>query len=205
MDADRRTAALSAFKDAFPLEAIEKSGTKRKRALGDDLDDIAPLLAASSSSSAGPPPTSKAKKDDDESDRLTMQTLLHPRTTSVGYVTPAEDFKRMLNQHDDVVDEAVRGMCDVIRLLVEESGRDLQYGKAAECVCVLREGCVREGEAEAFNVFLRGMRDFCGEKRRMDFWAMLCAKGITLISSEESTHSTVLPESARKVRRRLGL
>jgi hypothetical protein len=177
------------------LEPVVKSGTKRKRGLGDDLDSIAPLLAAASSDA---PPT-KMKKEDEE-DRLTLDTLLHARTTAVGYVTPTEDFRRMLGQKEDLVEEAVRGLCACIRLLVEESGRDSQYEKAMECVEVLREGCVHQQEAEAFNAFLTSFRDFCAEKRRVDFWDLLVSRKVTLISSDESTSSTVLPEDARKVR-----
>ncbi len=70
----------------------------------------------------------------------------------------------------DLVDKAIEQMRARILQLVNDSVRDQLYPKALECMRALREGALQEGEADAFNKFLRELRGFYERKRRDDFW-----------------------------------
>jgi hypothetical protein len=173
---------------------VEKSDLKRKRGVGEGVDDITAISGISS------PPVKLKKEEEDQ--KLSLTSLLQSRTTCVGFVDPVGDFHRMLEREDDVVDVAIREMMSCIRQLVRESVHDQQYPKAAECVVALRMACITQAEPEAFNQFLREFRSESSEvnRGRSEFWGLLQSMCVTLISSDETTVSTVLPDEARQVR-----
>eukprot|EP00009_Paramoeba_aestuarina_P015167 CAMPEP_0201540286 /NCGR_PEP_ID=MMETSP0161_2-20130828/70863_1 /ASSEMBLY_ACC=CAM_ASM_000251 /TAXON_ID=180227 /ORGANISM="Neoparamoeba aestuarina, Strain SoJaBio B1-5/56/2" /LENGTH=499 /DNA_ID=CAMNT_0047947745 /DNA_START=1746 /DNA_END=3245 /DNA_ORIENTATION=- len=187
------------LKEAFPLEKVEKSGSKRKR-LGEDIEDIEALInpppQPSGSTSSSSSSSSLKKKDGDDA-KISFDSLLKSKTTTVGYVDPVGDFGRILERKDDdLVESAINGLINIIQQLVKESVQDQQYPKAMECVVALRKGCVEQGEPALFNTFLRDFRVACEGKIRADFWRLIKERKITLISSDETTVSTILPENA---------
>jgi hypothetical protein len=64
-------------------------------------------------------------------------------------------------------------------------GGDL-FDKAIECLLSLREGCVREDEAESFNKFLELLA------KNEDFFAIIKQHRCSLITKEESAMSSTV-------------
>jgi ATP-dependent DNA helicase 2 subunit 2 len=88
-----------------------------------------------------------------------------------------------------------------IRQLINDSIRDQMYPKAIECLQALRAGAAKEGEWEKFNAFLRELRAAHENRRRDDFWQLVVASKITLISGgdDECAGCTISPEDAKQV------
>jgi ATP-dependent DNA helicase 2 subunit 2 len=63
----------------------------------------------------------------------------------------------------------------------------------------MREACVQEEEPDQFNAFLRDLRQTYEDKRRDPFWKLIETTQLTLISSEETSESSVSPAEAAKV------
>ncbi|RUS32622.1 hypothetical protein BC938DRAFT_474861 [Jimgerdemannia flammicorona] len=131
---------------------------------------------------------------------MNMRALTENAVRRVGTVNPVADFRSMVaNRQEDLVSLAVEQMCDVIKQLVTTSFNDQFYAKAVDCLKALREVCVSENESDIFNAFLPDLRATClGTSRRADFWDMVVAENVTIISSEESPSSKVTQGEADK-------
>jgi ATP-dependent DNA helicase 2 subunit 2 len=100
----------------------------------------------------------------------------------------------MIQRRDvDKVDEAVAQMEEVIRGLIAGSVHGHLFGKAIECLECLRRGCVLEGEAERFNLYLRSLK---GQHLGGQFWQAVVRADVTLIHEEESGDSEVSRQEA---------
>ncbi|KAM9977506.1 hypothetical protein ACTFIR_011373 [Dictyostelium discoideum] len=144
----------------------------------------------------------KKRKVNDFSE-FSLDKLVSGYVTEVGTINPVQNFKDMLNRRDmDLVDKAITLMKERILQLVNDSLRDQYYQKAFECIKELRVGCIRESEAEQFNVFLKEMRSLFQSKKRDDFWQYITAdvtsilgeKSINLITQDECDSSEVTQE-----------
>jgi len=114
----------------------------------------------------------------------------------VGTVTPVEDFKAMLKRKDvDLVDIAIEQMKKRIVGLVNDSVKGSHYDKALDCLVALREGCVVEQEAEAFNKFLVDIKKFFRGNKHDGFWLRIVEKRISLITSDEDPNQSDFTEA----------
>mmetsp|Transcript_88521 Transcript_88521/g.162265 ORF Transcript_88521/g.162265 Transcript_88521/m.162265 type:complete len:736 (+) Transcript_88521:1-2208(+) len=119
-----------------------------------------------------------------------------PRKVHIGTVHPERDFERALAQRDggvDTVKPAIEQMRFIIERLAEE-GEEF-HGKALACLSALRTGCVREGEAVAYNSFVRTLRAG-GSVRRAALWAKAREASLGLITDVEVATSTVTVEES---------
>ena len=74
------------------------------------------------------------------------------------------------------------------------------YQKAIECLKALRETCVKEDEGAAFNKYMEKLKKKFQSGDNKDFFEQLIKKKISLITSKESsTSSMVSEEEAKKV------
>jgi len=115
----------------------------------------------------------------------------------VGSVHPERDFLQWLARRQggvDTVGPAIQQMCAVIERFAEE-GEDF-HGKALGCLATLRSGCVREGEAQSYNDFVRSLRVAVGI-RRSKFWASAAERELGLVTDTEVPMSTVTVAEAK--------
>eukprot|EP01127_Copromyxa_protea_P011894 TRINITY_DN3045_c0_g1_i1.p1 TRINITY_DN3045_c0_g1~~TRINITY_DN3045_c0_g1_i1.p1 ORF type:complete len:657 (-),score=135.16 TRINITY_DN3045_c0_g1_i1:11-1981(-) len=183
------------FKELFPLEISQKIQEKDNKRrfwseafLNDDLKLDSYVGGGSSNKKF------KAGNED-----LSLESIISGGVDSVGPVKPIEDFKAMFKRRDmDLVDKAITEMSALILKLVHESVQKSYYKKAIDCIECLRSGCMQEEESSQFNSFIQQVKKFFKDKRRHDFWQLLVAHRITLISYEESDDSEVSPEEAQE-------
>eukprot|EP01064_Diplonema_japonicum_P025119 TRINITY_DN3609_c0_g1_i1.p1 TRINITY_DN3609_c0_g1~~TRINITY_DN3609_c0_g1_i1.p1 ORF type:complete len:761 (+),score=166.13 TRINITY_DN3609_c0_g1_i1:73-2355(+) len=126
-------------------------------------------------------------------DRVLDKTVVSTITT----VTPVSDFKAMITRVDgDFVQQAITEMQNVITKLLQDSIRSQLYNKAKECIQALREACVCEDEAEAFNTYLSSVKKLCVSGQKQKFWTLLQTLNITLITTHEAPDSKVTKQEA---------
>jgi ATP-dependent DNA helicase 2 subunit 2 len=141
----------------------------------------------------------KRKVDGEFEADFSMEKLLNVGTNDVGSVNPVQDFVDMISRRDvDLVDKAITQMKELVFKLVNHSIGDQYYDKALRCAQALRAGCIQEEESEEFNKFLREMRLHFENRKRADFWLLIVANKITLVSSDECEDSFVTPADALK-------
>lgn len=119
-----------------------------------------------------------------------------PPKVHIGSVHPERDFERWLAQRKggvDFVGPAIEQMRDMIIRLTEEGEEFL--GKALSCLGTLRRGCVNEGEATAYNDFLRQIRG--GSKRLTLLWDRAKESSLGLITDSEVPTSSTTAEEAQ--------
>ncbi|XP_035659820.1 X-ray repair cross-complementing protein 5-like [Branchiostoma floridae] len=177
------------IKAAFPLEVVtkKKEETTAQNIFGggDDAEPAAkkPRLDTDAGGDGG----------------LTMAGLAQGPVTEVGSVRPLEDFRAMISRKDDdKFMEASAQLQKRIEEIVMESFGDQFYGKAMECLLALRKESAKLGEPDQFNTFLRGFKETLFNKGRKDFWDCMVREKVTLISSEESSETSVSKEEAGK-------
>ena len=190
---------LEKYKELFPLEKVQ-TGEKVKRKYWADVstDDIKLDSYANADSDAQ---ALKKKKLDDNEALFSIEKIVAFGITDVGSITPVKDFHDMLNRRDvDLVDKAIEQMKERIQQLVNDSIKDQLYIKAIECLKALREGCIKEEEAAAFNTFLRLLRSMYEDKKKNEFWLLIRKNKISLIHEEECEDSDVTPKESDLVR-----
>jgi len=143
-------------------------------------------------------PDAKRQKTDAPSE-LSMESLVSHGCSDVGSINPVADFRHMLARRDvDLVDKAIEQMQERIVAFVNESIGAQLYPKAIECLEAMRNGCVQEEESAKFNQFLHHLRALYAQKRRHDFWTLVCDAKLALISTEEANDSVVTAEEAKQ-------
>lgn len=81
-----------------------------------------------------------------------------PKEVSANH--PVSDFKEMIDyRREDLVMRAIKQMEARIVEMIRNSVDGSFFEKALECLTVLRQGSVREGEAHAFNDFLFKLKE----------------------------------------------
>ncbi|KAI8483761.1 X-ray repair cross-complementing protein 5 [Branchiostoma belcheri] len=174
---------------AFPLEVVTK---KKEETTAQNI-----FGAGSDAEPAAKKPRLDVDAGGDGG--LTMAGLAHGPVTEVGSVRPLQDFRAMIGRKDeDKFTEASTQLQKRIEEIVMESFGDQFYGKAMECLQALREESAKLGEPEQFNNFLRSFKETLFNKGRKDFWDGMVKEKLTLISSEESSETSVSKEEAEK-------
>ncbi len=141
-----------------------------------------------------------SKRGKKDKAKLTLDQLLNGQgVMEVGTVDPVRDFWELIGRRDvDKVYEALVQMERIVRMLVQQSVHGHLYSKAVECLGAMREGCVREMEAEHWNGVLRSLRTDYQSGPHHAFWLHVVRAGITLIHDEESGESDVTREQAAR-------
>ena len=121
----------------------------------------------------------------------------------IGASHPISDFRDMLDyRKEDLVAKAVKQMQARILELVRVSVDGSLFDKALDCLAALRDGTIREGEADAYNAFLFKLKDNIGSlKNFREFWAVVRSREdafVGLVTNEEAEESDVTPEQAQK-------
>ncbi|KAG6547300.1 hypothetical protein Mapa_011237 [Marchantia paleacea] len=129
---------------------------------------------------------------------LTFEFLTGKKVEHVGSLNPVEDFEALLARRDSDqwVSKAIKGMKKIITDLLNSAYNGNTYEKAMACLIALRRGCVIQEEPSDFNMFLEEISNRCRGKRQSDFWELVIAKNLTLISKDETPDSDVTQEEA---------
>lgn len=108
----------------------------------------------------------------------------------ISSVNPIADFNRMLSDRkEDLVQSAIEQMEKLIRRLIVTSMNGDLYEKALECLQSMREGCVREDEAESFNQLARQLK-----KTYISFFHCMQRANCSLITRHESALSSIVEQ-----------
>ncbi|KAF3904370.1 hypothetical protein AA313_de0209514 [Arthrobotrys entomopaga] len=132
---------------------------------------------------------------------LDVGKLLEERTRSgcISIDNPIPEFRQMtasLKQKENI-EPFVRQMGDVIKGIIRDSAADLQYGRAVECLKVLREECVTMEVFELYDSFIKELKIYIEGERR-DFWSRVRKEGLGLVLPSEDPRSTVSFEESSK-------
>ncbi|EPS98095.1 hypothetical protein FOMPIDRAFT_152276 [Fomitopsis schrenkii] len=107
----------------------------------------------------------------------------------IGSTYPLEDFKANLAR-GDVVTKAVEDLCAVIKEVVLRPFASRRTEEMVQCMVELRQACLEEDEVDAWNAFLRGLREACldGKPANTEFWARVRDEGraLSIISDKEA-------------------
>ncbi|KAJ6498003.1 SPOC domain-like protein [Mycena vitilis] len=106
----------------------------------------------------------------------------------VGNTRPLEDFKANIAR-GDMVSKAVEDLGVVITEIVMRPFANRRNAELMECLETLRDTCLKEDEIDAWNTFMKDLRDKCAsEPGNRQFWAHVQKAGrkIGLISNEEA-------------------
>uniref|UniRef100_A0A8C4PN97 X-ray repair cross-complementing protein 5 n=1 Tax=Equus asinus asinus TaxID=83772 RepID=A0A8C4PN97_EQUAS len=172
---------LSKIKTLFPLtEAIKKK------------DQVTAQDIFSDNHEEGP--TSKKFKTEEAEVSL---SLAEGRITSVGSVNPAENFCVLVRQKNASFEEASHQLIKHIEQFLD-TNETPYFMKSMDCIKVFREEAIESSEEQRFNSFLRALRERVEAKQLHHFWEIVIQDGITLITQDEASGSSVTAEEAKK-------
>ncbi|CAG5125647.1 unnamed protein product, partial [Candidula unifasciata] len=175
---------LDKLKKVFKLEVVER---KKEEQTGEAMFKDGDTDAD---------PVKKRKLDD----RLVggLQNLTKADVTEVGTVTPVDDFRSLITRKDrDMFDEACQQIQKRIEQLVIDSFGQQFYGKALDCLKILRQECLQKSEPHTYNRFIRKLKDTLIPKGKRDFWDKVIKEKLSLITKLECEDSEVTIEQAQ--------
>lgn len=106
----------------------------------------------------------------------------------IGTTDPLKDFLANLEE-GDLVTKAVQDLAVVIREIVVKPFTARRSEELLECMRSLRDTCLQEDEIDAWNQFVRDLKDDChGEPGNTQFWGEVSqqGRGLSLISESEA-------------------
>ncbi|KAK6542229.1 ATP-dependent DNA helicase II subunit 2 [Orbilia ellipsospora] len=132
---------------------------------------------------------------------LDVSKLLEKRIKSgrISFGNPIPEFRQMtasLKQKDDI-EPFVQQMGGVIKGIIKDSAADLQYGRAVECLKVLREECIAMEVFELYDSFIKELKTYTEGERR-DFWSRVRKERLGLVLPSEDPRSTLSTEESGK-------
>ncbi|XP_049795524.1 X-ray repair cross-complementing protein 5 isoform X1 [Schistocerca nitens] len=120
--------------------------------------------------------------------------LAHGRVKVVGTTNPESDFQELLSQGEPF-SQAFNSMKSAIEKLVERSFSPQQYQKALSAVKTLRSKSV-DIEPLLYNEWITQHKKMLKMLMKEEFWNMIVAAKLGLISSSESVRSSVSEKEA---------
>ncbi|XP_058520966.1 X-ray repair cross-complementing protein 5 [Ochotona princeps] len=128
---------------------------------------------------------------------FSVSSLAEGRVTSVGSVTPAENFRVILRQRNASFEEASHQLINHINQFLE-TNETPYFMKSIDCIKAFREKAIEFSEEQRFNSFLKDLREKVEIKQLNHFWEIVVQDGITLISKDEACGSSVTAEEAKQ-------
>ncbi|KAM4698232.1 X-ray repair cross-complementing protein 5 [Rhinophrynus dorsalis] len=173
-------ASVAKVKSCFPLQ--EASKRKEQRTAQDIFEDKNPE-----------PDAKKVKAEDDD---FSILQLADGNVTSVGSVTPAEDFRVLVRQKNASFREVSSQLEKRIYECLDTKQAQY-YMKSIDCIKAFRADAIKLSQAQIFNDFLRSMKEKVEGSALMEFWEIVVQDDISLITCEEFKGSSVTPEEAK--------
>ncbi|XP_062861614.1 X-ray repair cross-complementing protein 5 isoform X2 [Trichomycterus rosablanca] len=179
--AARCQAPLQEVKKLFPLkEALQKKGQKTS----------ADVFGGSEE-----PDAKKFRPDDGE--RFNLAETSEGNVTSVGSVNPAENFCTLVQKKIIPFEQACEQLTHRMEQLLGNRSTEY-YMKTIRCIQVFRERSVKEANAELFNTYIHSLKRSVPDRNLQEFWDLLVADALTLISKDEVESSTVSKQEAKE-------
>lgn len=173
--------ALAKVKASFPLQ---EAGKKREQKTAQDIFE-----------DKNQEPDAKRLKGEDED--FSISHLADGNVTSVGSVNPVEDFQALVRQKNmnfqDVSNQLIKRIYGFV-----DTKQSQYYLKSMNCIKCLRTEAIRLSGARIFNDFLQSLKEKTAGGSLKEFWEIVVQDGVSLITSEESTDSSVTPEEAKQ-------
>ncbi|XP_014386604.1 PREDICTED: X-ray repair cross-complementing protein 5 isoform X1 [Myotis brandtii] len=174
---------LSKIKTLFPLtEAIKKKDQLTAQDVFQDKHEEGP--------------TSKKLKTEEEA-HFSLSSLAEGTVTKVGSVNPAENFRVLVRQKNASFEEASRQLISHIEQFLDTKETPY-FMKSMDCIKAFREEAIQFSEDQRFNNFLKDLREKVEIKQLNNFWEIIIQDGITLITKDEASGSSVTAEEAKK-------
>lgn len=175
---------LSKIKTLFPLtEAIKKKDQVTAQDIFHDNHEEGP--------------TSKKFKTEEEEAHFSISRLADSSVTKVGSVNPAENFRVLVRQKNASFEEVSHQLINHIEQFLD-TNEILYFMKSVDCIKAFREEAIQLSEEQRFNNFLKALREKVEIKQLNHFWEIIIQDGITLITKDEASGSSVTAEEAKK-------
>nr|KAF6498608.1 X-ray repair cross complementing 5 [Rousettus aegyptiacus] len=175
---------LSKIKTLFPLtEAIKKKDQVTAQDIFHDNHEEGP--------------TSKKLKTEEEEAHFSISRLADSSVTKVGSVNPAENFRVLVRQKNASFEEVSHQLINHIEQFLD-TNEILYFMKSVDCIKAFREEAIQLSEEQRFNNFLKALREKVEIKQLNHFWEIVIQDGITLITKDEASGSSVTAEEAKK-------
>ncbi|XP_037705434.1 X-ray repair cross-complementing protein 5 isoform X1 [Choloepus didactylus] len=175
---------LSKIKTLFPLtEAIKKKDQITAQDIFQDKHEDEP--------------TSKKYKTEEGEVRFSISSLAEGSVTSVGSVNPAENFRVLVRQKNASFEEVSHQLISHIEQFLD-TNETPYFMKSMDCIRAFREEAIQFSEEQRFNNFLKTLREKVEMKQLNHFWEIVVQDGITLITKDEASGSSVTAEEAKK-------
>ncbi|XP_073663392.1 X-ray repair cross-complementing protein 5 isoform X2 [Tursiops truncatus] len=142
-------------------------------------------------------PTSKKLKTEGDEAHFSVSSLAEGSITRVGSVNPAENFRVLVRQKKTSFEEASHQLINHIEQFLD-TNETLYFMKSMDCIRVFREEAIQFSEEQHFNSFLKALREKVEVKQLNHFWEIVIQDGITLITKDEASGSSVTAEEAKK-------
>ncbi|NXN88240.1 XRCC5 protein, partial [Bombycilla garrulus] len=180
---ERCQAPLERVKALFPLkEVVKKKEEKTAQDIFKDNEDE---------------PSLKKPKIEDEEGNFSIMKLAEGNITSVGSVSPAEDFRILVRKKNADFKDVSQQLINRIDQFLENKGSQY-YMKGIDCIRVFREEAMKLSKVQCFNDFLQALKSKLEDKALSDFWEIMVQDRISLITKEEVEESSVTGEEAEK-------
>ncbi|KAB5577299.1 hypothetical protein PHYPO_G00208290 [Pangasianodon hypophthalmus] len=175
-------APLQEMKKLFTLkEVVQKKGQKTSAdVFGNSTEE---------------PDAKKFKMD--EGERFSLAETSEGNITSVGSVNPAENFRTLVQKKTIPFDQACEQLTHRMEQLLGNRSTDY-YMKTIACVQAFREQSIKVSNADLFNSYMQSLKNSVPDKNLQEFWDLLVADSITLISKDEVESSTVSKQEANQ-------
>ncbi|XP_074220373.1 X-ray repair cross-complementing protein 5 [Camelus bactrianus] len=175
---------LSKIKALFPLtEVIKRKDQVTAQDIFQDIREDGP--------------TSKKLKTEKEEAPFSVSSLAEGNVTCVGSVNPAENFRVLVRQKKASFEEASHQLINHIEQFLD-TNKTPYFMKSMDCIKVFREEAIQFSEEQRFNSFLKALREKVEIKQLSHFWEIVVQDGITLITKDEASGSSVTAEEAKK-------
>lgn len=175
---------LSKIKTLFPLtEVIKKKDQMTAQDIFQDNHEEGP--------------TSKKLKTEEGRAHFSLSSLAEGSVTKVGSVNPAENFRALLRQKTASFEEASHQLINHIEQFLD-TNETPYFMKSMDCMKAFREEAIQFSEEQRFNDFLKALREKVESKQLNHFWEIVIQDGLTLITKDEASGSSVTAEEAKK-------
>ncbi|XP_036772056.2 X-ray repair cross-complementing protein 5 isoform X1 [Manis pentadactyla] len=128
---------------------------------------------------------------------FSISSLAEGSVTKVGSVNPAENFRVLVRQKRASFEEASQQLINHIEQFLD-TNETLYFMKSMDCIRAFREEAIQFSEEQRFNDFLKTLREKVEIKQLNHFWEIVVQDGITLITKDEASGSSVTAEEAEK-------
>nr|XP_027797734.1 X-ray repair cross-complementing protein 5 [Marmota flaviventris] len=178
------------IEDLFPTTKIPNPAFQR-------LFQCTTVKQSQNCSSHEEGPTAKKCKTEEGEAHFSVSGLAEVSITKVGSVNPVENFRALVRQKNASFEEACHQLISHIEQFLD-TNETPYFMKSMDCIKAFREEAIQFSEEQHFNSFMKSLREKVEVKQLNHFWDIVVQDGITLITKDEASGSSVTAEEAKK-------